>query len=142
MSNYTRQQIENMYGNKVISKAEMEIFLGSSDLALEVENRAQLAKSSQDQQLIEKCASSDVSTASTASHEYSDRVQREQVSIRKQASRDLEEIVKEFESIQRKMVRKAGQTREQQEQEIWQSRPDLFERYVEAQRQLLTADTR
>ena len=142
MSHYTKQELANMLGNGVISKAEMQLLAVSEELAKEIQTRVEKQASSTDKDLIEKCASSDVAIASTAAHEYSDRVQREQVSIRKQASRDIEDCVNQFESIQRKMVRKAGQTRQQQESEIWAANPELFDKYLTAQRILLTPETR
>jgi hypothetical protein len=140
--NYTKSEIKNLYANKQISKAEMEIFLGSAELAKEVERRVEIEKSSQDAELIKGCLSKDLEVSSEAYNTYEQRTVNEGVSARKEAARTIEKCVSEFESIVRKTVRKAGMSKEQMEQEIWQSRPDLFEKYIDAQRKLLTPETR
>ena len=139
---YNKSELQCLFGNGMISRAELEILSGSESLAKDIESRVEKQASSTDKDLISKCASSDVAIASSAAHEYSDRVQQEGVNARRAEAREIEEITKEFESIARKQVRKAGQTKAQQEAEIWAEHSDLLDRYASAQRLLLTQNTR
>src|SRR5271157_2077227 len=135
---YTNQQLKNLYKNGQITKNVYELLSDSTapqDRNVELEKeKVELAKSSQDPVLLQKCFSKDIDESSEAYYEYHNREKAEGVALRKQASATIEEVIKQFESIARKKLRKAGVSKEQYENEIWQANPELFEKYMDAQR--------
>lgn len=139
---YTKKEVENLYGNRMITKAEMQVLLGSESLANEIEKRAEIQKSSNDKELIQKCLSNDLETSTEAYNQYEHRNASEQINLRKEAARTIEKCVAEFESIARKMIRKSGESKQAFESRIWMENPELLEQYGDAQRKLLTPDTK
>lgn len=140
--NYTRKELENLYGNRMITKAEMEILIGSESLANEIVKRVEIKKSSNDKELLEKCLSPNLEISTEAYNQYENRNANEQINMRKKFARNIEKCVAEFDAIVRKAIRKSGESKQALESRIWLENPELLEQYCDAQRKLLTPETK